>query len=176
MLWVQKWGQRLSLAGRFWSISNRDPARARINLIRNTKFREEQRMEYSEARELTIDGLVELYRANGWSSADKPELLQKALAGSHALVTAWDGERLVGLGNSISDGCLVVYYPHLIVHPEYQGRGIGKEIMHRLMQRYEHFHQQMLVADGRAIDFYRKCGFRRAGQTESMWIYDGNDH
>ncbi len=34
----------------------------------------------------------------------------------------------------------------------------------------------MLVADGRAIDFYKKCGFARAGKTEPMWIYAGQDH
>src|SRR5262249_36172437 len=63
--------------------------------------------------------VVELYRANGWSSAEKPEELYSALLGSHLLVTAWDGDRLVGLGNAISDGRMVVYYPHLLVHPEF---------------------------------------------------------
>ena len=45
-----------------------------------------------------------------------------------------------------------------------------------LMARYNGFHQHMLVADGRAIQFYRKCGFERAGKTEPMWIYAGHDH
>jgi ribosomal protein S18 acetylase RimI-like enzyme len=44
------------------------------------------------------------------------------------------------------------------------------------MARYEGFHQHILVADGNAIEFYRKCGFERAGRTEPMWIYQGNDH
>ena len=35
---------------------------------------------------------------------------------------------------------------------------------------------QMLTADGKAIDFYKKVGFVRAGQTESMWIYKGDEH
>jgi hypothetical protein len=35
---------------------------------------------------------------------------------------------------------------------------------------------QMLVADGESIGFYEKCGFTRAGQTQPMWIYDGEDH
>jgi GNAT superfamily N-acetyltransferase len=133
-------------------------------------------IEYRETRELPLAPLLELYRANHWSSAEKPELLQKALLASHSLVTAWDGSRLVGLGNALSDGYLVVYYPHLLVLPEYQGRGIGRSLMQRLMARYSGFHQHMLVADGRALDFYRKCGFTRAGRTEPMWIYAGNDH
>ena len=67
-------------------------------------------------------------------------------------------------------------YPHLLVAPEYQGHGIGTRLMRMLMAHYEGFHQHMLVADGRAIDFYRKCGFERAGKTEPMWIYAGHDH
>jgi GNAT superfamily N-acetyltransferase len=89
----------------------------------------------SETRDVPLDEIVALYRANDWSSADKPELLHAALLGSHSLITAWDGERLVGLGNAISDGHLVVYYPHLLVLPEYQGRSIGTALMQRLMQR-----------------------------------------
>jgi predicted N-acetyltransferase YhbS len=64
----------------------------------------------------------------------------------------------------------------LLVLPEYQGQGIGGQLMQMLIARYQGFHQQMLAADGRAIEFYRKCGFERAGQTQSMWIYSGRDH
>jgi len=131
---------------------------------------------YRETRELSLESILALYRANQWSSAQNPELLHKALLASHSLVTAWDGTKLIGLGNAISDGYLVVYYPHLLVLPEYQGRGIGTELMRRLMARYEGFHQHIIVADGRALDFYRKCGFERAGKTEPMWIYAGHDH
>lgn len=131
---------------------------------------------YSETRDLPLEGVLALYRANGWSSAQKPDLLRKALLASHSLVTAWDGSRLVGLGNAISDGYLVVYYSHLLVLPDYQGRGIGTRLMQMLMAHYEGFHQHMLTADGRAIDFYRKCGFERAGKTVPMWIYAGDDH
>ena len=72
---------------------------------------------------LQQDEVVALYRANDWSSADKPELLLAALRNSHSLVTARMDGRLVGLGNAISDGHLVVYYPHLLVHPAFQGAG-----------------------------------------------------
>jgi GNAT superfamily N-acetyltransferase len=133
-------------------------------------------IKYSEGRELSLKSILLLYRANDWTAAEKPALLRKALIGSHSLVTAWDGNRLVGLGNAISDGYLVVYYSHLLVLPSYQRRGIGTEIMRRLMAHYEKFHQHIVVADGGAIDFYRKRGFKRAGKTEPMWIYAGGDH
>ena len=86
------------------------------------------------------------------------------------------GNKLVGLGNAISDGFLVVYYPHLLIHPHFQGKGIGSNIVKILQNKYKGFHQQMLTADGEAIKFYEKCGFERAGKTVPMWIYDGNEH
>ena len=123
------------------------------------------------------DEVVALYTANGWSSAEKPELLIPALNNSHSLVTARDENGvLIGVGNAISDGYLVVYYPHMLVDPTWQGKGVGKAMMDAMQTRYAGFHQQMLTADGDAIGFYKALGFERAGQTEPMWIYAGNEH
>ena len=131
---------------------------------------------YSETREIALTPIVELYSSNGWSSANRPTDLRNGLLNSHSLLTAWDGDRLIGLGNAISDGHLVVYYQHLLVHPKYQRMGIGTELMKRLFSRYEDFHQHVLVSDASAVNFYRRCGFTRAGDTEPMWIYSGQDH
>ena len=122
------------------------------------------------------DEVIALYRANGWSSAEEPEKLIPALNNSDSLVTARVSGQLIGIGNAISDGFLVVYYPHMLVHPNYHGQGVGKAMMECLQKRYESFHQQMLVADGKAIEFYESLGFKRAGKTEPMWVYDGDDH
>lgn len=130
----------------------------------------------SETKDICIEQIVALYKANQWSSAEKPIELKNALLNSHSLITAWDKEKLVGLGNAISDGFLVVYYPHLLVLPEYQGKGIGNMIVAKFQEKYKDFHMQMLTADGKAIDFYKKVGFEKAGETMPMWIYKGNEH
>ena len=130
----------------------------------------------SETRDLNIDQVVALYKANAWSAAEKPQELFNALLHSHTLISAWDNDKLVGIGNAISDGYLVVYYPHLLVHPDYQGKGIGHQIVAKMQEKYAGFHMQMLTADGKAIDFYKKNGFERAGQTEPMWMYNGDEH
>ena len=125
---------------------------------------------------IEIPEVVEVYKANEWSSADKPTELINALRNSHSLVTARKNGKLVGLANAISDGHLVVYYPHLLIHPDFQGHGIGRLIMQAMFERYGSFHQQMLTADGNAVSFYEKVGFERAGKTIPMWIYAGTDH
>ena len=80
--------------------------------------------------------VIALYEANEWSAAKKPVELCKALANSDSLVLAWDGNELVGLGNAISDGHLVVYFPHLLVHPLHHRRGIGRMILERLKHQF----------------------------------------
>jgi GNAT superfamily N-acetyltransferase len=129
-----------------------------------------------DTKEVEPNDIIALYRANKWSSAEKPNELYNGLLNSHSLVTAWHENKLVGLGNALSDGFLVVYYPHLLVHPEYHGKGIGTLILNKFKEIYGGFHQQILVADGKAIEFYQKCGFELAGQSKSMWIYEGTEH
>jgi RimJ/RimL family protein N-acetyltransferase len=128
-----------------------------------------------DTRDIPKEAVLDLYRSVDWSSAKKPNELYQALVNSHSLITAWDGDRLIGLANTISDGFLVVYHPHFVVHPEYQRKGIGREMMARLMQSYRGFHQQSVIADRDAVAFYEKCGFEQSVCT-AMWIYDGDDH
>lgn len=136
----------------------------------------QESVDISLSDNIETEEVISLYHANGWSSAEKPEQLMPALRNSHSLVTARISGRLAGLGNALSDGHLVVYFPHMLVHPEFQGQGIGRKMMKALLTKYEGLHQLMLVADGRAIEFYHSLGFERAGKTEPMWIYAGNEH
>jgi GNAT superfamily N-acetyltransferase len=134
------------------------------------------RIVYTEDRDLPLECLKALYTANHWSAVRDPEILLQALQNSHTLITAWDEGKLIGLANAISDGCLVVYYPHLLVLPDYQGEGIGTEIVRRLLAKYEHFHQQVLITYRETVPFYKHCGFSRAAAMEPLWIYEGRDH
>ncbi|MFC1532699.1 GNAT family N-acetyltransferase [Thermodesulfobacteriota bacterium] len=45
----------------------------------------------------------------------------------------------------------------MLVHPDYQRLGIGSKMMSIMQSKYKNYHQQMLTADGKAIEFYRKC-------------------
>lgn len=102
--------------------------------------------------------VVELYNANAWSSAEKPRQLLAALRNFHALVTARLEGRLVGLGNAISDGRLVMYFPHMLMHPEFQRQDVGRAMMGALTEKYEVFHQKVLTAHGKAVEFYNGMG------------------
>ena len=120
--------------------------------------------------------MLQLYSKCGWSAAHKPRELLKALSGSDAVVSAWHGQTLVGLGNAISDGALVVYYPHLLVLPAYQRAGLGRRIMKDLQRRYSGFHQQVLLAVPDAAPFYEAIGFAPATSVKALWVYEDTDH
>ena len=115
--------------------------------------------------QINEDEVLALYGANEWSSAKKLKQLMAALRNFHSLVTA-----------RISDGHLVVYYPHMSDHPDFQGQGIGRKMMVAFQEKYSDFRQQAFIADGNAVKFYKSMGFERAGKTEPMWIYNGDDH
>jgi len=134
------------------------------------------KISYQDQEKLPRQQVLDLYEALSWSAARKPDLLIQSLANSHSVVTAWDKDRLVGLGNALSDGYLVVYYSHLCVHPDYQGNGIGRAIVERLKKRYANFHQHSVLADGQTVEFYKRLGFVKAGKCQPLWIYDGHDH
>jgi len=122
-------------------------------------------LEVSLEDEIETNEVIELYLANGWPSAENPEKLIPALKNSDALVTARISRKLVGIGNAISDGSLVVYYPHMLEHPHYKCNGVGRAMMELLQQKYSSFHQQMLTADVDAVGFYRYW------QSIILWRY-----
>src|SRR5260221_13084028 len=113
--------------------------------------RQETRVHYRSAKSLPKAEVLNLYWSVQWSAAKKPVHLMRALKRSHSVVTAWVKGSLVGLGNAISDGSLVVYYPHMLVLPEFQGRGIGRQRMKRLMKRNRGFHQRIMVTEANDV-------------------------
>jgi GNAT superfamily N-acetyltransferase len=132
-------------------------------------------IEIRDEKELPREKVLALYQACRWSAADKPDELLRALAGSHSVISAWKGEELLGLANAISDGALVVYYPHLLVSPSHQQSGIGRRIMQKMNERYGSLHQQVLLAVDDAYGFYQRLGFRDTAGVRPMWVYHGSD-
>jgi hypothetical protein len=97
-------------------------------------------IQYSDSRrDLPLDTLINLYGTNHWSSAEKPELLRKALSSSHSLVTAgmvrsWSGWVMhcpMDLWSHTTRTCSFC---------QYQGHGIGMRLMQILLARYVGFH------------------------------------
>lgn len=112
----------------------------------------------------TIEGYWKLFESTGWNEEYRisQEDLARVAEKSWSLVAAYDGERLVGFGRIVSDGLLHAMVYDLITDPEYQGRGIGAEVLRRLVDRcnWEGIRDiQLFCARGKRA-FYEKRGFK----------------
>jgi ribosomal protein S18 acetylase RimI-like enzyme len=109
---------------------------------------------YRDDHEIDLDQLTVLFNSVGWErrTADRDRLAQ-LVRGSMFVVSAWEGDRLVGFARAISDGASNAYISTVAVLPEYQKRGIGREIIQRLLTGRDHL-QFVLHANERAHPFY----------------------
>ena len=112
------------------------------------------------------DDLLELYGDAGWTAyTDHPDRLERGLARSLAVYTAWEGDTLAGLLRAVGDGETILYLQDLLVRSSHRRRGIGRGLLERVTADYLQVRQKVLLtdaADRRALDFYRACGWRGA--------------
>ena len=109
------------------------------------------------------DDFVRLFETTGWN-ADyglTPDELATALAGTAFGVAAYAGGRVVGCGRVVSDGIFHALIVDVIVDPDWQGRGIGRTMMERLVgecRRRGVRDVQLFCAAGKRL-FYERLGF-----------------
>lgn len=96
----------------------------------------------------------------GWPRSPSAEQLLAVLSGSHRCVYAYDGVRVVGFVHAISDGSLTAFVPWLEVLPEHQGRGIGVELLTRLLAGLQDLYSVDVVCDPALRGFYERFGMR----------------
>jgi ribosomal protein S18 acetylase RimI-like enzyme len=97
----------------------------------------------------------------GWPRPPSPERHLEILRGSDHVVLAKDGLRVVGFVTAISDGVISAYIPLLEVLPEHQDRGIGAELVRRLLAELGDLYMIDLVCDEDVVAFYERLGLQR---------------
>ena len=98
----------------------------------------------------------------GWPNPPSTNVLKSILSGSYKVVLAYEDKKLVGFINAISDGVLSAYIPLLEVLPDYQGRGIGKELVLRMQEALSHLYMVDLLCDADLVPYYEKLGMSKA--------------
>ncbi|RXJ04363.1 GNAT family N-acetyltransferase [Anaerobacillus alkaliphilus] len=96
----------------------------------------------------------------GWPNPPQPDTHLRLLENSSHVVLAVDEESnsVVGFITAISDGVLSAYIPFLEVLPDYQNRGIGKELVKRMMEQLEDIYMIDLMCDQELQPYYEKLG------------------
>ena len=100
----------------------------------------------------------------GWTNPPTTATHLRLLQNSAEVVLALDQEadQVVGFVSAITDGVLTAYIPLLEVLPEYQKRGIGRELMRRMLTRLDKFYMVDLLCDAPLQPFYESVGMQPA--------------
>jgi GNAT superfamily N-acetyltransferase len=117
--------------------------------------------------DLTVDDLGGGFFI-GWPTPPTPAVHLALLRGSEVAVLAIDDEappgspgRVVGFITAIGDGVLSAFVPLLEVLPAWQGRGIGSELVRRVLEALGPRYMVDLVCDDALVPFYERLGLSR---------------
>jgi GNAT superfamily N-acetyltransferase len=118
-------------------------------------------IEYKLTPDLDLDQAIELYVASTLGErrpVDDRERMATMFRHADIVITAWDGDLLVGISRSITDWVWTTYLADLAVRVSHQRHGIGKELMRRTQAAAPQA-KVLLLAAPAAADYYGHVGF-----------------
>lgn len=101
----------------------------------------------------------------------RPDIFQAMLDNASIIISAWDGEALVGISRALSDFSYVTYLADLVVDETYQHQGIGKQLIEETQNRTAPECMMVLLAAPNANDYYPKLGFTH---NPRAWMLKSN--
>lgn len=125
---------------------------------------------YRTGNDLDLDEVIDLYRASTLGErrpVDSRDRMAAMMANANLVVTAWDGELLVGISRAFSDFAYVTYLSDLAVRLSHQRQGIGRELIERTRAKAGPDAYLTLLAAPKSVGYYAHVGFQR---HESAWI------
>ena len=129
---------------------------------------------YHTNHPITVDQFIELLRASTLGER-RPLEDRECMAGmvnnANLTITAWEGERLVGIARSVTDFYYCCYLSDLAVDERYQRQGIGKQLLRETQQQLKPDCKIILLSAPAAVDYYPHLGFDRHPQA---WVLPGN--
>jgi ribosomal protein S18 acetylase RimI-like enzyme len=119
---------------------------------------------WSNSKNISPNKLNAFFKVIGWSNRSKIKW-SKVLRKSNYVVSAWDKTNLIGLGRIVEDGVMCMFYD-IGVHPNYRGKGIGNEIMCKLIAKVKNKSYASIglfawEKNPDNIKFYEKHGFKK---------------
>lgn len=126
---------------------------------------------YQNGNDLGLDALIELYHASTLGErrpVDDRERMASMLRHANLVVSAWDGDQLVGISRALSDFSFVTYLSDLAVRRSHQRQGIGKELIRRTQELGGKRTKLILLAAPAAEPYYPHIGFTRHPQAWTL--------
>ncbi len=120
-------------------------------------------MTYRTGNDLDLDATIELYRASTLGERrpiDDRERMRDMISNANLVITAWEGDLLVGIARSVTDFVYATYLSDLAVRLSHQKSGIGKELIRRT-QAAAPKAMLILLSAPKAVEYYPHIGFTR---------------
>lgn len=128
---------------------------------------------YTEEKKFTKEQVQQLFLSVHWTSGNYPERLYKALMNSSTVLTVWDDEKLVGLTRVLDDTEMLAQIHYVLVHPDYQGKGIAGKMIEYIKEKYKNFlYIEAMPEDKNNVSFYTKHGFSVMENGAAIQIYN----
>jgi ribosomal protein S18 acetylase RimI-like enzyme len=103
--------------------------------------------------------IIDLYESSGLKRPTTDfDRIKKMYANSNLVVTAWDGDLLVGISRSLTDFCYACYLSDLAIHGDYQKSGIGKKLVALTREAISEQTTLILLSAPGAMSYYPKIG------------------
>jgi ribosomal protein S18 acetylase RimI-like enzyme len=116
----------------------------------------------------TAEQLAMLFDSSGIRRPTRDLLrIQRMIDNANLVVTAWDGEKLVGIARALTDFCYCCYLSDLAVDKEYQRQGIGRELVERVKSATGEECSLILLSAPDAMSYYPAIGME---QADNAWI------
>jgi ribosomal protein S18 acetylase RimI-like enzyme len=134
------------------------------------------RIIYTEEKKFTQEEVQQLFLSVGWVSAQYPSRLYKALINSSTVLTAWDGDKLVGLVRVLDDSEMVAYMHYVLVNPDYQGQKIAGTMIGMIKEKYkDYLYLEIMPEERKNAVFYEKFGFKTMADGVAMQLCNFNN-
>ncbi len=124
---------------------------------------------FSDRTDFDIAQLIQLYRQAPWAKDRVAKQAQEMLQKTDVVISAWDGDRLVGFGRVLTDYVYRASIWDVIVDKNYQGRKIGTEIVQRILNHPSLQKVELFWLCTRMPGFYQRLGFSAKEQTGMVW-------
>jgi predicted N-acetyltransferase YhbS len=119
-------------------------------------------IEYRDNASITAEQAIDLYIRSTLGErrpVHNIEIFKAMLKNASLTITAWDGEKLVGISRSLTDFAYVAYLADLAVDQQYQRSGIGKQLIEETKARLGAECMIVLLAAPKANEYYGHIGF-----------------
>ena len=118
---------------------------------------------YRTGNDLDLDAVIELYVASTLGQrrpVDDRQCMARMIAEANLVVTAWDGDLLVGISRSLTDFCYICYLADLAVRDIVPAsKGSGVELIRQTQAALGPNARIILLAAPAADDYYPHIGF-----------------